>query len=431
LKAGEKRQVPVSVQVQKNHSGNAYFRIFITPSKGKKEFVSLNICQFDTKAEVMTTKPPAMFKTLSEALKNKTKLGRLIRKPDKTFLIYGNIHLFCFDTKSGKFSWHYNNKTSIIDLWINGGYIFTQNLEKIAISNGKLCLHKGYGAKLPEGDFICESYNILLDGMTNIGLIYPDGNVCWPHHQCFKTNLGSAISWLVEGRNGLFGILPGRPDVVWVENWGCEASPGRLSAYALLSGRQLCNSGPYYSMSYKRDHNVIIFEYPNGGLSVIDTLSLKKIFQIEHLGSDLHVSDTGSAIIYADCKQCGAYDYSKRKLLWRHYGDGEPLCDPVFDKAGDSVYILDEDSTWNSDYKKKKDAQYLRLYKFDVGTGKQYWKAILFKIPKDHHSNGECIIELKGEKVVVSVVSYYMYDGYINEKSYTFTVRASDGKPWK
>jgi hypothetical protein len=184
-------------------------------------------------------------------------------------------------------------------------------------------------------------------------------------------------------------------------------------------------------LSYKKEHNVIIFDYQYGTLSVIDTQSLKKIFQIERgLEGEtvLHVSDTGSAVIFADCKQCGVYDYASKKLLWKIAGDGYPLMPPKLDGAKSSVYILDEDSTWNPDYTKKKDAQYLRLYKFDVVTGKQYWKAMLLKIPKDSHSLGKCKIELKGEKVVVS---YYLYDSDTNEKSYTFTVRQSDGKPSK
>jgi outer membrane protein assembly factor BamB len=143
----------------------------------------------------------------------------------------------------------------------------------------------------------------------------------------------------------------------------------------------------------------------------------------------LRVTDTGFSIIFTDFQQVGAYDYTKRKMLWRHFGDGEPLCDPVFDKAGDSVYILDEDSKADDKGKITKNAEYLRLYKFHATTGKQLWKAVLFKIPKDCTSySNYCEINLKDGKVVVL---YTVRCQDYKDKSYTFTVRASDGKPWK
>jgi outer membrane protein assembly factor BamB len=147
---------------------------------------------------------------------------------------------------------------------------------------------------------------------------------------------------------------------------------------------------------------------------------------------------SGSLLVYSDFKSTSCYDYVSRKMLWTLKGDGAPLCEPIVDDKHEFFYILDEDSTWlPGEYSAKRvtGPNYVRLYKFNLKTGKKVWETKIFSIPKEQGTFYDYEVRDLGIEYGLIYNEVSIDKGKIeiklNRNKFKFTLRASDGKPWK
>lgn len=455
LKPGQKQDVIVTVTVNKSHSGHAFWTFSIIPDRGVKDNVFLYICQYDTKGEITSNYLPPKVKTMSELLKYKTKIGYIVRTDCFTVIVYGNKHVYCFNKDRSR-RWAYSNDKAIQDIYIiendscdKESLIYFDNVFLNPVNGSSSELNLASNGRHGTRKYLLDQQKVILisnydkpSWLSNSGecmLIckqYMFTKVYWTQSSDLTNYLDPYVFRSVQNRLLVF----------MHQNW--VPNPGSYVCFDSRNGVRLFEARPgsiYGGFTHIDDKNKIFIAgglgvNPRGNnkIEIWDVEACKNTFQYVPCGST-HASLSGDRIVFSDLKSTSCYDYLKRKMLWTLKGDGAPLCAPFVDEKQEFFYLLDEDSIWVAGERQAKRItapKYVRLYKFNLKSGKQVWHKNIYTIPNEVGS----FYEYEYENEFFNMINAFdIEEGIIkieldvehSKKNCTFTIRASDGKPAK